>query len=155
MTLEIWDTAGQEIYQALAPMYYRGSQAAIIVYSIADRDTLARAKFWVSELKVLRAGKHMLGAHRLFQRNVDEDIIIAIVGNKCDLADQRQLTTEVRHDGFPCYIDAPILPLQEGRAFADSHGYMFFETSAKTNANINELFAALSLPTVVASASRA
>ena len=33
---EIWDTAGQERYHSLAPMYYRGAQAAIVVYDITD-----------------------------------------------------------------------------------------------------------------------
>ncbi|RRT53628.1 hypothetical protein B296_00045686, partial [Ensete ventricosum] len=33
--LEIWDTAGQERYHSLAPMYYRGAAAAIIVYDIS------------------------------------------------------------------------------------------------------------------------
>lgn len=34
---EIWDTAGQERYNSLAPMYYRGAQAALLVFDIADR----------------------------------------------------------------------------------------------------------------------
>lgn len=34
--LEIWDTAGQERYHSLAPMYYRGAQAAVIVYDISS-----------------------------------------------------------------------------------------------------------------------
>lgn len=34
--LEIWDTAGQERYHSLAPMYYRGAAAAIIVYDITS-----------------------------------------------------------------------------------------------------------------------
>lgn len=33
---EIWDTAGQERYHSLAPMYYRGAQAAIVVYDITS-----------------------------------------------------------------------------------------------------------------------
>lgn len=33
---EIWDTAGQERYHSLAPMYYRGAAAAIIVYDITS-----------------------------------------------------------------------------------------------------------------------
>lgn len=33
---EIWDTAGQERYHSLAPMYYRGAQAAIVVFDITN-----------------------------------------------------------------------------------------------------------------------
>ena len=48
---EIWDTAGQERYHSLAPMYYRGAQAAIVVYDITNQDTFMRAKTWVKELQ--------------------------------------------------------------------------------------------------------
>merc|ERR1712137_20550 len=41
---EIWDTAGQERYHSLAPMYYRGAQAAIVVYDITNADSFDRAK---------------------------------------------------------------------------------------------------------------
>ena len=45
------DTAGQERYHSLAPMYYRGAQAAIVVYDITNTDTFERAKTWVKELQ--------------------------------------------------------------------------------------------------------
>ena len=48
---QIWDTAGQERYHSLAPMYYRGAQAAIVVYDITNTDTFERAKTWVKELQ--------------------------------------------------------------------------------------------------------
>jgi small GTP-binding protein len=50
---EIWDTAVQEHYHSLAPisrMYYRGAQAAIVVYDITNANTFTTAKSWVDEL---------------------------------------------------------------------------------------------------------
>ena len=38
-------------YHSLAPMYYRGAQAAIVVYDITNADTFERAKSWVKELQ--------------------------------------------------------------------------------------------------------
>ena len=43
MKFEIWDTAGQERYHSLAPMYYRGAQAAIVVYDITNTVSTGRA----------------------------------------------------------------------------------------------------------------
>jgi small GTP-binding protein len=60
---EIWDTAGQERYRSLAPMYYRGAAAAIIVYDITNPDSFAGAKSWVKEL----------------QRRGDTSVVIALV----------------------------------------------------------------------------
>lgn len=42
--LIIWDTAGQERYHSLAPMYYRGAHAAVVVYDITDQ---VHVIFWV------------------------------------------------------------------------------------------------------------
>lgn len=72
---QIWDTAGQEKYRALAPMYYRGAAAAIIVYDITVEQTFAAVKTWVRELK----------------QYAESDIVLAIAGNKCDLEDLREI----------------------------------------------------------------
>ncbi|KAK8336004.1 hypothetical protein V6Z12_A09G091500 [Gossypium hirsutum] len=48
---EIWDTAGKERYHSLAPMYYRGAAAAIIVYDITNLASFERAKRWIEELQ--------------------------------------------------------------------------------------------------------
>lgn len=66
---EIWDTAGQERYRSLAPMYYRGAQAAVVVFSLVDADSFNGAKAWVSELR----------------KHAGAEIIIALAGNKADL----------------------------------------------------------------------
>jgi len=106
---EIWDTAGQERYHSLAPMYYRGAQAAIVVYDITSRDSFERAKAWVKEL----------------QRQGNPNIVIALTGNKLDLAQNRQVQT------------------QEAQSYSEENGILFMETSAKTAANVNELFVAI------------
>ncbi|KAM9387155.1 ras-related protein Rab-5A isoform 2-T2 [Phaethornis superciliosus] len=106
---EIWDTAGQERYHSLAPMYYRGAQAAIVVYDITNEESFARAKNWVKEL----------------QRQASPNIVIALAGNKADLANKRAVD------------------FQEAQAYADDNSLLFMETSAKTSMNVNEIFMAI------------
>ena len=48
---QIWDTAGQEKYHSLAPMYYKGAAAAIVVYDITKRKTYDTLKDWIAELR--------------------------------------------------------------------------------------------------------
>jgi len=103
---EIWDTAGQERYHSLAPMYYRGAAAAIVVYDITNRQSFVRAKSWVKEL----------------QRQGSPNIVIALAGNKLDLADQRQVDIE------------------EAKTYADDNNIALMETSAKSNHNVTEIF---------------
>ena len=66
---QIWDTAGQERYRSLAPMYYRGAAAAVVVFDVTNKETFEGAKTWVTELK----------------RRGDSGVVIALAGNKCDL----------------------------------------------------------------------
>jgi len=102
----IWDTAGQEKYHSLAPMYYRGASLALIVYDITNKNTFLTVQKWVNELK----------------KNGPLDIMIAIIGNKVDLSDKRQVPTE------------------HARLYAQKIDALFLETSAKDNINIHELF---------------
>jgi len=75
---EIWDTAGQERYHSLAPMYYRGAAAAIVVYDITSVSSFNRAKTWVKEL----------------QRQGSPEVVIALAGNKLDREQERQVSAE-------------------------------------------------------------
>ncbi|WOL15371.1 ras-related protein RABF2b-like [Canna indica] len=75
---EIWDTAGQERYHSLAPMYYRGAAAAVIVYDMTNAATFARAKKWVQEL----------------QAQGSPNTIVALAGNKADLLEARQVSVQ-------------------------------------------------------------
>uniref|UniRef100_A0A0D6R9D7 Uncharacterized protein n=1 Tax=Araucaria cunninghamii TaxID=56994 RepID=A0A0D6R9D7_ARACU len=75
---EIWDTAGQERYHSLAPMYYRGAAAAIIVYDITNNDSFTRAQKWVEEL----------------QKQGNPNMVMALAGNKSDMIDKSKVSPE-------------------------------------------------------------
>ncbi|GMH13231.1 hypothetical protein Nepgr_015072 [Nepenthes gracilis] len=79
---EIWDTAGQERYHSLAPMYYRGAAAAIIVYDITNEESFIRAKKWVQEL----------------QKQGNPNMVMALAGNKADLEDKRIVSADSSGD---------------------------------------------------------
>ena len=60
-------------------MYYKGSKAAVVVYDLTIYDTFKKAQQWIRELN----------------ENASPDIVIALVGNKLDLEENRQVPSEV------------------------------------------------------------
>lgn len=107
---EIWDTAGQERFASLAPMYYRNAQAALVVYDVTKPQSFIKARHWVKEL----------------HEQASQDIIIALIGNKIDLLEDDPDSRKVAQE--------------EGEKLAEEENLLFFETSAKTAININEVF---------------
>lgn len=83
--MQIWDTSGQERFKAMAPMFYRNSNAAILVYDITSYSSFEGMQRWVSELK----------------RHVDAPLVLMLVGNKIDL----ELKREVRIRVIQCIYD--------------------------------------------------
>eukprot|EP00483_Globobulimina_turgida_P002776 UN02781 len=75
VSLAIWDTAGQERFHALAPIYYRDSNAAILTFDITDKTSFQKVQHWIEELRKI----------------VGQDIVIVICANKIDLESQRQV----------------------------------------------------------------
>ena len=53
VSLKALGTAGQERFHALAPIYYRDAQAALLVFDITDTDSFERVKTWVKELRAM------------------------------------------------------------------------------------------------------
>lgn len=129
---EIWDTAGQERYHSLAPMYYRGAQAAIVVYDVSCEDSFEKAINWVKEL----------------HKQSPNTEVIALVGNKIDLNDERTVQQEV---SFILIVLWNLKLFQVAKELAQKFNLLFFETSAKTGENIENLFReiALKLPKTV------
>jgi len=90
-------------------MYYRSAQAALIVYDITDRNSFTKAKNWIIEVK----------------RQANENVVIALVGNKLDLESKRSVEN------------------QEAKLFANENNLLFMETSAKTAINVIEVFTSI------------
>ncbi|KAL4479277.1 hypothetical protein ABPG72_011489 [Tetrahymena utriculariae] len=107
LKLIIWDTAGQEKYQAMAQSIYNGAQAVIVVYSITDRNSFMNVRNWIKQIS----------------EHVPDQIIITLVGNKCDESENQRKVDKA-----------------EGQALANEYKIPFFESSAKDNINITQLF---------------
>merc|ERR1711990_1204661 len=104
--LQIWDTAGQERFRSVTRSYYRGAAGALLVYDITRRSTFNHLTSWLTDARNL----------------TNPNTVIMLIGNKCDLAEQRDVTFE------------------EANAFAEENGLLFLETSAKTGQNVEEAF---------------
>ena len=76
--IQIWDTAGQERYKSITSAYYKGAKGAFVVYDITRRDTFTNVDKWIGELK----------------STGNEDVFILLIGNKSDLEQERQVSTE-------------------------------------------------------------
>ena len=78
----LWDTAGQEKYHSLTPMYYRNAMCALICYDMTSRASFEAAQKWADELRL----------------QGPENVVLCVVGNKCDTPkEERKVpTTEVQ-----------------------------------------------------------
>ncbi|GLJ22479.1 hypothetical protein SUGI_0423230 [Cryptomeria japonica] len=103
---QIWDTAGQERYRAVTSAYYRGAVGAMLVYDISKRQTFDHVARWLEELR----------------GHADNNIVIMLVGNKCDLSNLREVPTE------------------DAKEFSQREGLFFLETSALESINVETAF---------------
>ena len=105
--LQIWDTCGQEIYRSLITNFYRNASLAMMVYAIDSKESFIHINQWLKEVKI--------------QSN--PDVKIVLIGNKKDLEDERQVTT------------------QEAKRYKEENQILYFEeASAKTGINSKEVF---------------
>ena len=104
--LLLYDTAGQEKFRSLIPMYTRDANIILLVYDIASKDSFDHLPDWIHDLSNVKF----------------DEVIFALVGNKNDLEEQRQVSKD------------------EGLKFAEENNYIFEEISAKTGDGFSELF---------------
>ncbi|KAJ8448171.1 hypothetical protein Cgig2_031895 [Carnegiea gigantea] len=103
---QIWDTAGQERYRAVTSAYYRGAVGAMLVYDMTKRQSFDHIARWLDELR----------------GHADKNIIIMLIGNKCDLASLRAV------------------PIEDAKEFAERENLFFMETSALDSTNVETAF---------------
>ncbi|KAI3760598.1 hypothetical protein L1987_50995 [Smallanthus sonchifolius] len=103
---QIWDTAGQERYRAVTSAYYRGAVGAMLVYDMTKRQTFDHMTRWLEELR----------------SQADKNIVIMLIGNKCDLASLRAV------------------PVEDAQEFAERENLCFMETSALESTNVESAF---------------
>lgn len=105
--LDVLDTAGQEEYSAMREQYMRTGEGFLLVYSITSRQSFE--EILVFQQQILRVK--------------DKDYFpIIVVGNKCDLESDRQVSEA------------------DGEALARSFSCKFIETSAKSRINVDNAF---------------
>ena len=67
--MHVWDTLGQEKFKSIAPIFFRKSAAALLVYDVTDKDSFLALPTWKEQIK----------------NNSQENIVVILVGNKVDL----------------------------------------------------------------------
>ena len=106
--LSLYDFSGQEKFRTLIPMYTGFANIILLVYDVTSRDSFLHLSYWL----------------KIFTDNeIDiKDKIFAVVGNKTDLDDRREVNSN------------------EGENYAKEHDFIFAEVSAKTGDGIEKLF---------------
>ena len=95
--LQIWDTAGQERFKTITTSYYKGAHAILIVFDITDHDSFDHIRNWMADI----------------DKFAKEGVLRILVGNKCDLQNERKVSVE------------------EAKQIANKYGIEYIETSAK------------------------
>ncbi|KAG7030720.1 Ras-related protein RABE1c, partial [Cucurbita argyrosperma subsp. argyrosperma] len=113
--LQIWDTAGQERFRTITTAYYRGAMGILLVYDVTDESSFNSDLFFsYSDIR---------NWIRNIEQHASDNVNKILVGNKADMDESKRA-----------------VPTSKGQALADEYGIKFFETSAKTNMNVEEVF---------------
>ena len=114
ITLELWDTAGQEKYRSLTQIFVKNSKIIIFTYSVTSLKSFESLNFW----------------YEFVQKEIRQNTILGLAGNKTDLIFENNYEEEVSEE--------------KGKEFAEKIGASFALVSAKESSKeiislINEL----------------
>lgn len=108
--VNFWDTSGCEEFKDIRQEFYSQAQGVLLVYDVSSSASFQHLDTWLAEAK----------SHNC------NPLVVCVCANKVDeeeeSAKKRQVSTA------------------EGQAYATKKGFLYFETSAKTGLNVNELF---------------
>ena len=80
--IQIWDTAGQEMFRSITRAYYKNSVCACVVYDITNRNSFDNIKSWIEDCK-----KHS-----------PKTVFLVLIGNKNDLEKSRKVSYDEGED---------------------------------------------------------
>ena len=107
--VQLWDTAGQERFKSLAMTYYRKAYGILLLFDVTKRSSFLACKNYLEEVRT----------------NSDKKCVVYLVGNKIDLINNREISTE------------------EAENFAKKENIKYIETSAVKNMNVTDVFTSL------------
>eukprot|EP01091_Cochliopodium_minus_P001558 TRINITY_DN1142_c0_g1_i1.p1 TRINITY_DN1142_c0_g1~~TRINITY_DN1142_c0_g1_i1.p1 ORF type:complete len:190 (-),score=37.10 TRINITY_DN1142_c0_g1_i1:210-779(-) len=105
--INVLDTSGQDEFQSLRSQWIRDSEAFLLIYTITQKNSFEQLPKFIDQI---------------ISAKCDNDSVLIIVGNKCDLENLREVSKE------------------EGMNFARENASKYFETSAKNRVNVDEVF---------------
>lgn len=77
--LQIWDTAGEEKFRSITPMYYKNANAVVLVYDVTNEGSFESLSSWYQEVDDKRGA---------------DELKLAIAANKCDMAEYQEVPME-------------------------------------------------------------
>ena len=111
--LTIWDTAGQERFRTITQAYFRGSHGMLLVFDVGSAKTF----------KSIEHRMKQIDEHTNTTGKDGRPPKVVLVGNKCDLPDNKRQVTK-----------------EQAEEMAKKWGVPYIETSAKESINVQEAF---------------
>ncbi len=109
--LHMWDTAGDQRFRGIITSYFRGADGVMVFYDVTRLSTFNDVAYYLGEVR----------------KRGQPDVVLMLVGNKCDLTDARGVQYETARD------------------YADENNILYFEVSAKDGRNIELAFVTMVL----------